>query len=149
MEAAPLLCARITTYIPLKYYGLDKTGMHIAVVGLGRHMSVKFAKAFGTKVTVISTSLSKKDEAIKHLGADSFLAAAGSFDGIIDTVSAIHHLLPLINLLKTHGKLVMFGAPEKPLELPVFPLLLGRKLLAGSRIGGMKETRDGRFRGEA
>ncbi|XP_055802497.1 8-hydroxygeraniol dehydrogenase-like [Solanum dulcamara] len=153
MEAAPLLCAGITTYSPLKYFGLDKPGMHIGVVGLGGlgHMAVKFAKAFGTKVTVISTSLSKRDEAIERLGADSFLvnrdpdqmqAAAGSLDGIIDTVSAIHPLLPLINLLKTHGKLVLLGAPEKPLELPVFPLLLGRKLVAGSAIGGIKETQE-------
>ncbi|KAL3323464.1 hypothetical protein AABB24_037888 [Solanum stoloniferum] len=153
MEAAPLLCAGITTYSPLRYYGLDKPEMHIGIVGLGGlgHMAVKFAKAFGTKVTVISTSVSKKDEAIDRLGADSFLVsrdpdqmqgAAGSLDGIIDTVSAIHPLLPLINLLKTHGKLVMVGAPEKPLELPVFPLLLGRKLVAGSAIGGMKETQE-------
>ncbi|PHT30954.1 putative mannitol dehydrogenase [Capsicum baccatum] len=153
MEAAPLLCAGITTYSPLKYFGLDKPGMHIGVVGLGGlgHMAVKFAKAFGTKVTVISTSLSKKDEAIERLGADSFLvsrdpdqmqAAAGSLDGIIDTVSAIHPLLPLIDLLRSHGKLVMVGAPEKPLELPVFPLLLGRKLVAGSAIGGIKETQE-------
>ncbi|XP_059307367.1 8-hydroxygeraniol dehydrogenase-like [Lycium ferocissimum] len=153
MEAAPLLCAGITTYSPLKYFRLDKPGMHIGVVGLGGlgHMAVKFAKAFGTKVTVISTSLSKKEEAIERLGADSFLvsrdpdqmqAAAGSLDGIIDTVSVIHPLLPLINLLKPHGKLVMVGAPEKPLELPVFPLLLGRKLVAGSAIGGMKETQE-------
>ncbi|KAH0745174.1 hypothetical protein KY285_006831 [Solanum tuberosum] len=153
MEAAPLLCAGITTYSPLRYYGLDKPGMHIGVVGLGGlgHMAVKFAKAFGTKVTVISTAVSKKDEAIDRLGADSFLVsrdpdqmqgAAGSLDGIIDTVSAIHPLLPLINLLKTHGKLVMVGAPEKPLELPVFPLLLGRKLVAGSAIGGVKETEE-------
>ncbi|KAK4707680.1 hypothetical protein R3W88_028605 [Solanum pinnatisectum] len=148
-----MLRARITTYSPLRYYGLDKPGMHIGVVGLGGlgHMAVKFAKAFGTKVTVISTSVSKKDKAIDRLGADSFLVsrdpdqmqgAAGSLDGIIDTVSAIHPLLPLINLLKTHGKLVMVGAPEKPLELPVFPLLLGRKLVAGSAIGGMKETQE-------
>ncbi|KAL3355225.1 hypothetical protein AABB24_019355 [Solanum stoloniferum] len=153
MEAAPLLCAGITTYSPLRYYGLDKPGMHIGVVGLGGlgHMAVKFAKAFGTKVTVISTAVSKKDEAIDRLGADSFLVsrdpdqmqgAAGSLDGIIDTVSAIHPLLPLINLLKTHGKLVMVGAPEKPLELPVLPLLLGRKLVAGSAIGGVKETQE-------
>uniref|UniRef100_M1D408 Cinnamyl alcohol dehydrogenase n=1 Tax=Solanum tuberosum TaxID=4113 RepID=M1D408_SOLTU len=127
MEAAPLLCAGITTYSPLRYFGLDKPGMHIGVVGLGGlgHMAVKFAKAFGTKVTVISTS-----------------GASGSLDGIINTVSAIHTLLPLINLLKTHGKLVMVGAPEKPLELPVFPLLLRRKLVAGSAIGRMKETQE-------
>lgn len=75
MEAAPLLCAGITTYSPLKYFGLDKPGMHIGVVGLGGlgHMAVKYAKAFGSKVTVISTSPSKKQEAIEHLGADCFL----------------------------------------------------------------------------
>ncbi|KAK6791648.1 hypothetical protein RDI58_010729 [Solanum bulbocastanum] len=143
----------ITINSPLKYFGLDKPGMHIGVVGLGGlgHMAVKFAKAFGTKVTVISISLSKKDEAIERLGADSFLVsrdpdqmqgAAGSLDGIIDTVSVIHPLLPLINLLKTPGKLAMLGEPENPLELPVFPLLLGRKLVAGSFIGGMKETQE-------
>ncbi|XP_016201085.1 probable mannitol dehydrogenase [Arachis ipaensis] len=151
--AAPLLCAGITVYSPLRYYGLDKPGLHVGVVGLGGlgHMAVKFAKAFGVKVTVISTSPEKKDEAIQLLGADHFLisrdhdqmqAATGSFDGIIDTVSAFHPLLPLISLLKCHGKLVMVGAPEKPLELPVFPLIMGRKTVAGSTIGGMKETQE-------
>ncbi|XP_050104739.1 probable mannitol dehydrogenase [Malus sylvestris] len=149
--AVPLLCAGITTYSPLRYFGLDKLGMHVGVVGLGGlgHVAVKFAKAMGVKVTVISTSLNKKDEAVEHLCADSFLvsrnedqmqAAMGTLDGIIDTVSALHPLLPLIGLLKSHGKLVMVGAPEKPLELPVFPLLVGRKIVAGSNIGGMKET---------
>ncbi|KAL6277391.1 hypothetical protein ACE6H2_020992 [Prunus campanulata] len=151
--AAPLLCAGITTYSPLRYFGLDKPGMHVGVVGLGGlgHVAVKFAKAMGVKVTVISTSPNKKEEAIEHLNADSFLvsrdqdqmqAALGSMDGIIDTVSAIHPLLPLIGLLKSHGKLVMVGAPEKPLELPVFPLLVGRKIVGGSCIGGMKETQE-------
>ncbi|CAK9156013.1 unnamed protein product [Ilex paraguariensis] len=150
---APLLCAGITTYSPLKYFGLDKPGMHVGVVGLGGlgHVAVKFAKAFGAKVTVVSTSLSKKDEAIKQLGADSFLVsrdpnqmqiAVGTMDGIIDTVSATHPILPLINLLNTNGKLVMVGAPAKPFELQVFPLILGRKMLAGSMIGGMKETQE-------
>ncbi|CAJ1931242.1 unnamed protein product [Sphenostylis stenocarpa] len=151
--AAPLLCAGITVYSPLRYFALDKPGVHVGVVGLGGlgHMAVKFAKAFGAKVTVISTSPNKKEEAIQHLGADSFLisrdqhqmeSAKGSLDGIIDTVSAVHPLLPLIDLLKSHGKLVMVGAPEKPLELPVFPLLVGRKIVAGSGIGGMKETQE-------
>ncbi|XP_061345858.1 probable mannitol dehydrogenase isoform X3 [Gastrolobium bilobum] len=151
--AAPLLCAGITVYSPLRYYGLDKPGLHVGVVGLGGlgHMAVKFAKAFGANVTVISTSPNKKEEAIGHLGADSFLisrdkdqmqAAVGTLDGIIDTVSAVHPLLPLIGLLKSHGKLVMVGAPEKPLELPVFPLLLGKHLVAGSNIGGLKETQE-------
>ncbi|KAF6166763.1 hypothetical protein GIB67_005639 [Kingdonia uniflora] len=151
--AAPLLCAGITVFSPMKYYGLCKPGMSFGVVGLGGlgHVAVKFAKAFGMKVTVISTSLSKKKEAIEHLGADSFLvsrdqeemqAAMGTMDGIIDTVSAFHPLLPLILLLKNHGKLVMVGAPDKPLELPVSPLLFGRKLVGGSGIGGIKETQE-------
>ncbi|XP_062100736.1 probable mannitol dehydrogenase [Humulus lupulus] len=151
--AAPLLCAGITVYSPLKYYGLDKPGLHVGIVGLGGlgHVAVKFAKALGTKVTVISTSPNKKQEAIEHLGADSFLvsrdqeqvqAANGTMDGIIDTVSAVHPLLPLIGLLKPHGKLVMVGAPEKPLELPAFSLILGRKIVGGSSIGGMKETQE-------
>ncbi|KNA08241.1 hypothetical protein SOVF_164180 [Spinacia oleracea] len=150
---APLLCAGITVYSPLKYFELDKPGLHVGVVGLGGlgHMAVKFAKAFGAKVTVISTSPNKKEEAVNRLGADFFLvsrdpqqlqAAVGTMDGIIDTVSAAHPLLPLIALLKTHGKLVMVGAPDRPLELPIFPLLMGRKIVAGSCIGGMKETQE-------
>ncbi|KAF5960457.1 hypothetical protein HYC85_001666 [Camellia sinensis] len=121
----------------------------LGVIGLGGlgHVAVKFAKAFGVKVTVISTSPGKKEEAMKHLGADLFLvskdadqmqviyvqidglfvkAAMGTMDGIIDTVSSIHPVMPLIGLLKTQGKLVMVGAPDKPLELPVFPLLTGK-----------------------
>ncbi|XP_031123154.1 8-hydroxygeraniol dehydrogenase-like [Ipomoea triloba] len=153
LEAAPLLCAGITTYSPLRYFGLDKPGMHIGVVGLGGlgHMAVKFAKAFGTKVTVISTSASNKEEAIQRLGADSFLisrdlqqmqAAMNTLDGIIDTVSAVHPIMPLLFLLKTNGKLVIVGGLEKPLELPVYPLSMGRKLVAGSSIGGIKETQE-------
>ncbi|KAB2602199.1 mannitol dehydrogenase [Pyrus ussuriensis x Pyrus communis] len=139
--AAPLLCAGITTYSPLRYFGLDKLG----------HVAVKFAKAMGVKVTVISTSLNKKDEAIEHLHVDLFLVsrnedqmqvATGTLDGIIDTVSALHPLLPLIGLLKSDGKLVMVGAPEKPFEFLVFPLLVGRKIVAGNNIGGMKETQE-------
>nr|GLL18939.1 8-hydroxygeraniol dehydrogenase-like isoform X3 [Ipomoea trifida] len=153
LEAAPLLCAGITTYSPMKYFGLDKPGLHIGVVGLGGlgHMALKYAKTFGCYVTVISTSASKKQEAIEKFGADSFLisrdaeqmqGAAGTLDGIIDTVSAVHPILPLLSLLKTNGKLVMVGAPEKPLELPIFPLLMGRKIVAGSLIGGIKETQE-------
>ncbi|GMP42510.1 hypothetical protein CsSME_00012228 [Camellia sinensis var. sinensis] len=150
---APLLCAGITTYSPLKHFGLDQPGMHVGVVGLGGlgHAAVKFAKAFGVEVTVISTSSGKKKEAIERLGADSFLDSRdptqmqlvmGTMDGIIDTVSAPHPLLPLIGLLKSHGKLILVGAPEKPLELPVFPLIMGRKIVAGSCIGGIKETQE-------
>ncbi|KAK4754136.1 hypothetical protein SAY87_002240 [Trapa incisa] len=151
--AAPLLCAGITVYSPLRYYGLDKPGLHVGVVGLGGlgHMAVKFAKAMGLKVTVISTSPSKKQEAIERLGADSFLdsrdqedmqSANGTMDGIIDTVSAIHPLQPLLGLLKSNGKLVMVGAPSKPLQLPAFSLLIGRKAVGGSIIGGLKETQE-------
>ncbi|TYJ04402.1 hypothetical protein E1A91_A12G089500v1 [Gossypium mustelinum] len=141
--AAPLLCSGITVYSPLRYYGLDKPGLHVGVVGLGG------------LVTVISTSPSKKKEALEKLGAYSFLVsrdkdqlqgAIGTLDGIIDTVSAQHPLLPLLGLLKSHGKLVLVGAPEKPLELPVFPLLqlviIWRKVVGGSMTGGMKETQE-------
>ncbi|CAN6688479.1 unnamed protein product [Malus baccata var. baccata] len=138
---------------PFKIIGLDKPGMHVGVVGLGGlgPVAVKFAKAMGVKISVISTSPNKKDEAIEHLCADSFLvsrnedqmqAAMGTLDGIIDTVSALHPLLPLIGLLKSHGELLMVGAAEKPLELPVYPLLVGRKIVAGSTTGGMKETQE-------
>ncbi|XP_026415609.1 probable mannitol dehydrogenase isoform X1 [Papaver somniferum] len=151
--AAPLLCAGITVYSPMKYFRLSEPGMHIGVVGLGGlgHVAVMFGKAWGMKVTVISTSPAKEKEAIEHLGADSFLvsrnqdqiqAAMGTMDGVIDTVSANHPILPLLNLLKAHGKLVMVGLPEKPLELPVFPLVAGRKLVAGSFFGGMKVTQE-------
>ncbi|XP_065876199.1 probable mannitol dehydrogenase [Euphorbia lathyris] len=150
---APLLCAGITVYSPMKYYGLDKPGMNVGVVGLGGlgHMAVKFGKAMGLKVTVISTSPNKKEEAIQNLGADSFLvsrdpdqmkAAMGTMDGIIDTVSAMHPLIPLLDLLKNHGKLVLVGAPDKPLELPAFSLLSKRKMVGGSGIGGMEETQE-------
>ncbi|OAY35712.1 probable mannitol dehydrogenase [Manihot esculenta] len=150
---APLLCAGITVYSPLRYYGLDKPGLHVGVVGLGGlgHVAIKFAKAMGLKVTVISTSSNKKQEAMEHLGADSFLvsrdhdqikAAIGTMDGIIDTVSATHPLLPLIDLLKSNGKLVLVGAPEKPFELPAFPLIMGRKMVGGSCTGSMKEMQE-------
>uniref|UniRef100_F6HRU5 Alcohol dehydrogenase-like C-terminal domain-containing protein n=1 Tax=Vitis vinifera TaxID=29760 RepID=F6HRU5_VITVI len=151
---APLLCAGITVYSPLKYFELTKPGMHIGVVGLGGlgHVAVKFAKAFGVKVTVISTSPGKKEEALERLGADSFVvsrdpdqmrAAMGTMDGIIDTVFAAHPLLPLIGLLKSHGKLILVAAPiDRPIELPVYALMSGRKLVASSLSGGLKETQE-------
>ncbi|KAG0461161.1 hypothetical protein HPP92_021126 [Vanilla planifolia] len=134
---APLLCAGITVYSPLKNFGLNKPGKHIGVVGLGGlgHLAVRFAKAFGVKVTVISTSSKKKDEAISKLGADNFLlstdseqmhAAMGTMDGIINTVSAKHDITPLLFLLKLHGKMIMVGAPEQPYELYAFPLIIGK-----------------------
>ncbi|KAK1322703.1 putative mannitol dehydrogenase [Acorus calamus] len=150
---APLLCAGITVYSPLKYFGLAEPGKSIGVVGLGGlgHVAVKFAKAFGAKVTVISTSPGKEKEAIEQLGADAFLvshnaeqmqAAMGTLDGILNTVSATHQIVPLISLLKTNGKLVLLGVPPVPFELPSYTLLMGRKLVAGSGIGGMKETQE-------
>ncbi|RHN54898.1 putative cinnamyl-alcohol dehydrogenase [Medicago truncatula] len=151
--AGPLLCAGVTVYSPLRFFGLDKPGLHIGVVGLGGlgHMAVKFAKAFGANVTVISTSPNKEKEAIEHLGADSFLissdpkqiqGAIGTLDGIIDTVSAVHPLLPMIGLLKSHGKLIMLGVIVQPLQLPEYTLIQGRKILAGSQVGGLKETQE-------
>ncbi|KAF7847755.1 hypothetical protein BT93_L2660 [Corymbia citriodora subsp. variegata] len=150
---APLLCAGITVYSPMRFFGLDRTGDHLGVVGLGGlgHVAVKFAKAMGVKVTVISSSPGKREEALQRLGADAFLvssdtnqvqAAMGTMDGIIDTVSVVHPILPLIGLLKHNGKLVLVGSPDRPLELPVFPLLSGRKIVAGSCIGGLKETQE-------
>ncbi|XP_074563086.1 putative mannitol dehydrogenase [Curcuma longa] len=152
-RGAPLLCAGITVYSPMKRFGFDVPGKHLGVVGLGGlgHVAVKFGKAFGAKVTVISTSPSKKEEAIERLGADAFLvskdpdqmkAAMGSMDGIINTVSAFHDIVPLLSLLKTHGTMVMVGAPEKPLQVPIFCLIGGGRCLAGSNIGGIKETQE-------
>ncbi|KAL0438372.1 UNVERIFIED_CONTAM: 8-hydroxygeraniol dehydrogenase [Sesamum latifolium] len=152
-KGAPLLCAGTTNYSPLRYYGLDKPGLHIGVAGLGGlgHVAVKFIKAFGSKVTVISTSVGKKKEALESLGADAFVvsrdpaemqAAAGTLDGIIDTVAAHHPIAPLLSLLKPHGKLITVGAVAKPLELPVFSLIMGRKMVGGSMVGGLKETQE-------
>ncbi|CAH9120274.1 unnamed protein product [Cuscuta europaea] len=138
----------------MKYYGMMvEPGKHLGVAGFGGlgHIAVKLGKAFGLKVTVISTSPNKEDEAINKLGADSFLvstdsaqlqAAADTMDFIIDTIAAVHPLAPLLNLLKLDGKLVTVGLPEKPLELPVFPLVAGRKLIGGSDFGGIKETQE-------
>ena len=150
---APLLCAGITVYSPMKYYGLDKPGMKIGVVGLGGlgHMAVKIAKAFGMDVTVISTSIGKKEEACERLGADHFIvsknaeemeAAAGSLDGIIDTVSAMHDLQSYVALLRASGKYVCVGAPPEPYQLHAFALLMKRILVGGSLIGGIKETQE-------
>ncbi|XP_078175673.1 putative cinnamyl alcohol dehydrogenase 5 [Carex rostrata] len=152
-KAAPLLCAGITVYSPMKYHGLNAPGMHLGVAGLGGlgHVAVKFGKAFGMKVTVISSSPSKEKEAIERLGADSFLvssnaekmkAAIFSMDGIINTVSASHSVVPLLALLKPNGKMIMVGIPDKPLEVPAFSLIMGGKILAGSCIGGIADTQE-------
>ncbi|KAL6574168.1 8-hydroxygeraniol dehydrogenase [Orobanche hederae] len=149
-KGAPLVCAGITTYSPLRYYGLDKPGLHVGVAGLGGlgHVAVKFLKAFGATVTVIDISPEKKSYALETLGADQFLlsheleSAKGTLDGILDAVSGFHSIEALLNMLKPHGKLVVVGLPEKPLELPMFALATQRKMIGGSMIGGIKETQE-------
>ncbi|PAN12303.1 hypothetical protein PAHAL_2G257700 [Panicum hallii] len=148
--AAPLLCAGITVFSPMVQYGLNAPRKHLGVVGLGGlgHLGVKFGKAFGMTVTVISTSPSKREEALDRLGADAFLvssdpeqmkAAASTMDGIIDTVSAEHPVAALLELLKPMGQMVVVGLPAKPLEVPAFSLVGGGKRVAGSGGGGIGE----------
>ncbi|XP_037434400.1 probable cinnamyl alcohol dehydrogenase 8D [Triticum dicoccoides] len=146
--AAPLLCAGVTMYSPMMQYGLNAPGKHLGVVGLGGlgHMAVKFGKAFGMTVTVISSSPRKREEALERLGADAFLvsqdaeqmkAAAGTMDGIIDTVSAGHPLVPLLELLKPMGQMVAVGAPSEPLALPAYAIIGGGKRVAGNGVGSV------------
>ena len=148
---APLLCAGITTYSPLKKWGVGK-GHKLAVVGLGGlgHMAVKFGVAFGAEVTVISTSPGK-EAAAKELGAHHFLiskdeaqmkAAKKSFDFIIDTVANDHDINPYLNNLKTNGVYINVGMPAKPWEISSFSLATGNKVIAGSGAGGLKETQE-------
>jgi uncharacterized zinc-type alcohol dehydrogenase-like protein len=148
---APLLCAGITTYSPLRHWKVGK-GHKVAVLGLGGlgHMAVKFAVSFGAEVTMLSTSPSKQADAEK-LGAHHFLlttnpenlkAAAASFDFIIDTVSAEHDYNQYLALLKTNGAMICVGAPPTPSVISSFSLILGRKTLAGSMIGGIEETQE-------
>ena len=150
-RAAPLLCAGITTYSPLRTYGL-KAGDKVAVVGLGGlgHMGVKIASAMGAHVTVLSTSPSKRDDALK-LGADDFAATgdpqtfkklAGSFDFILDTVSAPHDYNAYLGLLRRDGTMILVGMPDKPVPLGAGALIMGRKRLVGSLIGGIRETQE-------
>jgi uncharacterized zinc-type alcohol dehydrogenase-like protein len=150
-KAAPLLCAGITTYSPLRRWDIGP-GKTLGVVGLGGlgHMAVKFGAAMGARVVVISTSPRKAREA-RRLGARDFLLStdkkalaksASSLDLVIDTVSANHPLEPLFGLLKRGGTLVMVGASPTALAVPPFALILGRKQLAGSLIGGLRETQD-------
>ncbi|MEU5000908.1 NAD(P)-dependent alcohol dehydrogenase [Streptomyces sp. NPDC021622] len=150
-EAAPLLCAGITTYSPLKHWGAGP-GKKVAVIGLGGlgHMGVKIAHALGAEVTVLSQSLRKKDDGLK-LGADHYYATsdpktfeelAGSFDVILSTVSAPLDFGAYLGLVKTGGALVNVGAPEEPIALNLFSLIGGNKTLAGSMIGGIAETQE-------
>jgi len=148
--AAPLLCAGITLYSPLKHFGA-KPGDAVAIVGLGGlgHMGVKLAKAMGMKVTVLSHSPSKRDDAMR-LGADEFLVTkdaevftknAGRFDLIIDTVSAPHDFNDYLGLLKRDSTMVLVGIPD-PSPVRAFPLVGRRRSLAGSCIGGIRETQE-------
>jgi uncharacterized zinc-type alcohol dehydrogenase-like protein len=148
---APLLCAGITTYSPLKHWKVGQ-GHKLAVLGLGGlgHMGVKWGVAFGAEVTVLSTSLDK-EAAAKALGAHHFVvttdeeelnAVKGSFDFILDTVSAKHDLGLYLSLLRTDGIHIIVGAPPKPLDLSAFSLLMGRKSVVGSSIGGIAETQE-------
>jgi uncharacterized zinc-type alcohol dehydrogenase-like protein len=148
---APLLCAGITTYSPLRHWHAGP-GKKVGIVGLGGlgHMGVKFARALGAHVVVFTTSPSKKDDALR-LGAhevvlsrhaDEMNKHASSFDFILDAVSATHDLDALLNLLKVDGNLTLLGAPEKPHVISAFPLLLRRRSLSGSPIGGIAETQE-------
>jgi uncharacterized zinc-type alcohol dehydrogenase-like protein len=148
---APLLCAGITTYSPLRHFGVGP-GQRVGVVGLGGlgHMGVKLAASMGAEVTVFSTSKSKEKDA-RRLGAHEFVVTknpqnletlAGKFDFILDTVSAPHDLNVYLNLLRRDGVMVLVGVPEKPAELQVFSLLTNRRRLAGSSIGGIRETQE-------
>lgn len=148
---APLLCAGITTYSPLRHWKVGK-GHKLAVLGLGGlgHMAVKFGVAFGAEVTVLSTSPNKK-EAAAQLGAHHFVvtsdeeqlkAVKGSFDFILDTVSAPHDFALYLSLLKTDGTHICVGIPVEPAQVPPFSIIDGRKSLAGSSIGGIKETQE-------
>jgi uncharacterized zinc-type alcohol dehydrogenase-like protein len=149
--AAPLLCAGITTYSPMRHWGVTK-GKKVGVVGLGGlgHMAVKFAHALGAHTVVFTTSPSKKDDALR-LGADEVVISrnademskhAGSFDFILDAVAADHDINALINLLARDGNLTMVGAPDKPLPVAVFGLLFRRRSFSGSIIGGIAETQE-------
>ena len=149
--AAPLLCAGITTYSPMRHWGVTK-GKKVGVVGLGGlgHMGVKFAHALGAHVVVFSASPNKKEDAL-HLGADEIVISrnademqkhAGSFDFILDAVSANHNIGAYINLLRRDGNITLVGAPEKPLAISAFGLIMGRRSLSGSPIGGIPETQE-------
>ena len=149
--AGPLLCAGITTYSPMRHWGVSK-GKKLGVVGLGGlgHMAVKFAHAFGAHTVVFTTSPNKKDDALR-LGADEVVVSrnademkkhAGSFDFILDAVAADHDINAYINLLGRDGNLTLVGAPEKPLAVAAFGLIMGRHSLSGSPIGGIAETQE-------
>jgi uncharacterized zinc-type alcohol dehydrogenase-like protein len=148
---APLLCAGITTYSPLRHWKIGKDHK-IGVLGLGGlgHMAVKFGSAFGAEVTMLSTSASKEADA-KRLGAQNFALTSNEevmkklahhFDYIIDTVSAPHNYSAYLNTIKTDGTLICVGVPPEPMKVPGFDLLLQRRSIGGSLIGGIAETQE-------
>ena len=148
---APLLCAGITTYSPLRHWKVGK-GQKVGVVGLGGlgHMAVKFAAAFGAEVVLFTTSPNKIADG-RRLGAHEVVVSKNdaemqkhqrSFDFILDAVSAEHNLNAYVDLLKRDGTLTMVGAPEQPLPIAIFGLLMKRRQLAGSSIGGIRETQE-------
>ncbi|MEP0846358.1 MAG: NAD(P)-dependent alcohol dehydrogenase [Phycisphaerae bacterium] len=148
---APLLCAGITTYSPMRRWGVGK-GKKVGVVGLGGlgHMGVKLARALGAHVAAFTTSPGKREDALR-LGAHEVVVSrdanemarhAGSFDFILDTVSAEHDINAYLNLLARDSTLTLVGAPEKPFAVSAFALLFGRRNLAGSVIGGIAETQE-------
>ena len=148
---APLLCAGITTYSPLRHWNVGK-GQKVGIVGLGGlgHMGLKFAKAFGAHVALFTTSPKKTADAVR-LGADEVIVStdpaamqkhAGSFDFILDAVSAEHDLNAYLQLLKRDSTMVLVGAPEKPAPVSSFSLIFGRRRMAGSAIGGIRETQE-------
>jgi uncharacterized zinc-type alcohol dehydrogenase-like protein len=148
---APLLCAGITTYSPMRHWGVT-TGKKVGVVGLGGlgHMGVKFAHALGAHVVVFTTSPGKKDDALR-LGADEVVISRNademqkhtdSFDFILDAVAADHDINAYIQLLRRDGNITLVGAPEKPLAVSAFPLIFKRRSLSGSPIGGIPETQE-------
>ena len=148
---APLLCAGITTYSPIRHWGVTK-GKKVGIVGLGGlgHMGVKFARAFGAHVVVFTTSPKKKEDALR-LGAHEVVISsnpeemkehAGSFDFILDTIAADHDINAYINMLRHDGTITLVGAPETPLAVSAFALLFGRRSLSGSIIGGIAETQE-------
>ncbi len=149
--AAPLLCAGITLYSPLRHWNAGP-GTRVAVIGLGGlgHMGVKLAHAMGAHVTVLSQSLKKMEDGLR-LGADEYYATsdpetftklAGSFDLILNTVSANLNMADYLGLLKLDGTLVELGMPEKPMSVPAGALVFGRRSLTGSLIGGIAETQE-------
>ena len=149
--AAPLLCAGITTYSPMRHWGVTD-GKKVGVVGIGGlgHMAVKIAHALGAHVVAFTTSANKREDALR-LGADEVVVSrnanemqkhAGSFDFILDAVAADHDINAYLNLLRRDGNITLVGAPEKPLAVSAFNLIFGRRSLSGSPIGGLAETQE-------